>query len=351
MDAETDAHIREHEHARDKREGGKEPTPMPGAVAEVDEYADPGTRKTQIRNVQANEALERSLDRAVPVQTFEVDGETHYRIVTKCNSCKSDLVLETVEGEIVPGEDGEPDVELLGPPSLMSRAFVAGVFRRAPRQFVCDDCATRAELEEERRSRAQEFNERLDRANLDRALRGFEFGDMKQDGGRAAAINAARHWATNEYPDDRGLLIFGGRGAGKTRLAATAMWQRLRRWPCRWVSWPILIAQLTAAFDDQARKEALKTLTGRGPLVLDDIAQEPDEKVSDWHKKQLHAALDSRLQAGAPLLVTSNLSPEGIGDVLNEKIVSRLVGYSRVLELPGQDMRLRFNYDGSEEKA
>lgn len=132
-----------------------------------------------------------------------------------------------------------------------------------------------------------------------------------------------------------------------TRLAATAAFQRLRRHPLTWVSMPILLAQLGAAFSDSARREAISVLTGAGALVLDDL-----DKVnpSEWARNQVFAAIDKRVQAGTPLLITTNLPPAALGEKFGEPVMSRIVGYCRTLELPGRDQRMRFNVDGTEKK-
>jgi len=108
---------------------------------------------------------------------------------------------------------------------------------------------------------------------------------------------------------------------------------------------PILIAQLGAAFSDAARREAIGVLTGTGALVLDDLDK---IKPSEWAVTQVFAALDKRIQAGSPLLVTTNKTPTQLGEQFGEPVMSRIVGYCRVFELPGRDMRLQLPVDEKE---
>jgi DNA replication protein DnaC len=313
---------------------------------------DASVRYTELRKNRAQEGLERKLDQMVPIEEVEVedtlvwsgnldDGPvvsqritgTVWALKSQCSSCRADMVLLCEER-----------------PGLKARAVAAGVVRRRRLGTMCEKCILDVETAEERRETEEKLRERVSASELPKAMQGFEFSDMRTEGGRDLAIAAAREWALEEEPDPRGVCIFGDKGTGKTRLAATAMWQRLRQRHVTWVSWPILLAQLGAAFNDDARQQAISVLTGKGALVLDDIAQEEGEKVSDWARRQIFAAVDRRMQVGSPILITTNLGPAAIGEVLGEKMMSRIVGYCRVVELPGDDMRLRFTFDGSREK-
>lgn len=262
------------------------------------------------------------LDRVVPVQEVVGEAGKVYRITAICRSCKVEMHLESDE---VPNE--------------LARAIAAGLMPRMVGGLLCQECCDRIEAEAEVAETAQKVRERVTESNLPQALHNFEFREMVTVEGRAEVIDAVRTWASEENP--RGICIFGEVGTGKTRLAATAAWQRLRRWNVKWVSMPILLAQLGAAFNDKARREAISVLTGRGALILDDL-----DKVnpSEWAKNQLFSALDTRIQAGAPLLITTNEPPSGLGDKFGGPVMSR-VAELRVLEFPGQDMRLALNVD------
>lgn len=317
------------------------------AMIPTSDVLDPAVRLQELRNKRVIERLEGVLDKLAPVEQIEVRNATIFdedgdpvegytgnvwRVRTNCLGCKAEIVLDTVER-----------------PGLKARSVAAGALRRRRGTFRCDGCLSAEEAAVGRAETEQAFRERLGDSQLDASMQGFEFAQMKAEDGRDTAIDAARNWANVEHPSPkRGLCLFGPKGSGKTRLAATATYQRLRRWPIRWVSWPILQAQLGAAFNDTARAQAISVLTGKGALALDDIAQDPGERVSDWARRQLFAAIDRRISAGAPLLITTNLTPTQLGEVLGEKTMSRITGYCRVVELPGEDMRLQFTFDGSQ---
>jgi len=81
------------------------------------------------------------------------------------------------------------------------------------------------------------------------------------------------------------------------------------------------------AFWDEVRTAAL--------VVLDELALR--EKVSDWHYDQVKRVIDDR--EGRPLVVLSNMDPQQIARLYDDRIASRLAG-GTVVCLDGPDRRL-----------
>ncbi|MGI8630799.1 MAG: ATP-binding protein [Solirubrobacteraceae bacterium] len=156
-------------------------------------------------------------------------------------------------------------------------------------------------------------------------------------GVKPQVLAAARAWAAGE---SRGLLLSGPVGVGKTSLAAAAASARLRQVPVRWLSVPALFAKLGLAFADEERHDALRILVAQTAIVLDDIDK---SRPSDYAAEQLFLAIDSRVNAGASLLVTTNLAlsqlAERFPEPYGEAIASRLVGYCPSFALEGHDRR------------
>ena len=169
-------------------------------------------------------------------------------------------------------------------------------------------------------------------------LLGLRWAEMITKGPRGEAISAAEHWAENGGR----LVLHGPTGVGKTRLAATAANAYLERRALSWVSVAVLIARLGSAFTDSDRREAVKVLTGEGTIVLDASTRFTRR---NGLRNQLFAAVDRRLQAGADLLVTTNLKPAALREKFGEPIASRLAG-CKVVELLGPDYRLSLDDEG-----
>jgi DNA replication protein DnaC len=212
---------------------------------------------------------------------------------------------------------------------------------------LCDPCIEKLNAADERRRVEDAMRERVAESRMPRSLldevsweslleKAASPTDTER---RRRAIERAREWAECEDFSGRkpGLLLWGDPGTGKTRLMATAAKARLEHSPIRWVSVGVLMAELQGAWADTDRKQALKVLTSKGAVALDDF-----DKVNptDSTRMQLFTALDKREQARTPIIVTTNCKPSDLSKKLGDVIASRLVGMCEVLAYPGPDRRL-----------
>lgn len=342
MDPETQAHI---DADRRPQQSG-EPKRIAGLLGEpphTTETADTIHRSYVDYAERQNQRTLAALDRMMPVELVAIEDET----VVDVEDRNGNLELVEREGYSGPGYriplnclrcDQEISLFSIEEPGLYARAVGAGMLRRLRGMFICTDCEKAIVAEEEAAETAERRAHRLAASELSPHLQGMYFPEMFPSGGRKYIVEQVREWSAAEVPREPHICLWGRKGAGKTRLAATAAFARLQRWPVKWVSLPVLLAKLGAAFNDAARREAISVLTGTGPLILDDIARD-DIKVSDWAKTQIFTAVDTRIQAGAPLLITTNMSPDKLEPVLGGSVMSRVAGMA-VYELPGRDNRI-----------
>ncbi len=203
--------------------------------------------------------------------------------------------------------------------------------------WICQACTERMEREEAEKAVRERFASRARTSSVPRELR-RSLDELQVTARNTEALAKARAWVAGEL---RGLLLTGPVGTGKTSIAAAAAWERQLHRPALWASVPIMLAHALRAFDDLEREGAMQAITGKGTLALDDLDK---VKPSEWAAAQLFAAIDSRVAAGRPLLVTTNLTPSAlaakIGGDFGEAIASRLVGYCDVVCVGGDDRRL-----------
>jgi DNA replication protein DnaC len=188
----------------------------------------------------------------------------------------------------------------------------------------------------EQAAAAQLVEQRERDCGLPLGLRRLALSDP--DPARAVVVKAAEEWADGRL---RGLLLIGLVGTGKTHLASAAAWHRLRYEPLRWSSASHLVAQLDSGFGSMERTHALGIVRSRRGLVIDDLDK---ARPSAYVAEALLLAIDTRITAGASLLVTMNTEPAELGkhfpEPFGEAIVSRLRAYCRGYRLGGQDRRV-----------
>lgn len=254
-------------------------------------------------------------------EVFQLNGE--YVVKTTC--CECEVEIHSPVGADAPSE-------------IVVSAALA--FRR-----MCEDCLRREEEAREVADRRRRSTRLIIDSQMPAALRDMKFVDMIRGGRRDAAIAACERWAHGEF-DKRGVYLVGDAGVGKTRLAATAAWAFLlagvRPWrgAIRWCSIAQLMGNLNRTFADKERRKAIEILLGEDPLVLDDF-----DKVNptDFGRQQVFTAIDARVQANVPLIVTANLSLDAISEKFGDPVASRLAGHCVQFVLDGPDRRLELD--------
>ena len=149
------------------------------------------------------------------------------------------------------------------------------------------------------------------------------------------AIEAARAFAANPTAS---LLLTGGHGTGKTRLAAAAANQIMERGvPVLFAFVPDLLDQLRGAYSSEAalpHDELFEQVKSVDVLILDDLGAHSG---TPWAEEKLFQIVNHRYINGLPTLVTSSVPLERLDGRLQSKLADPR---GRAIDLGGAALRL-----------
>ena len=160
-------------------------------------------------------------------------------------------------------------------------------------------------------------------------------------------INEFKEDITTHVEAGEGLYIWGkSTGCGKTSWACKIMGHYFRKIAFDsgleneglYIYLPTFLEDLRASYDnpDPDFEEVLSMLKNCKLLIIDDIGS---ERVTEWVRERLVSIINTRVANRLSTIYTSNLSPKELGDALGDRIGSRVLGSSAVVEITGADRR------------
>ena len=104
------------------------------------------------------------------------------------------------------------------------------------------------------------------------------------------------------------------------------------------VSVPVMLLNIRGAFKSETVEEMdlIKKYMKPEILILDDLGT---EKTTDWVIQTLYVIINSRYEEDKQTVITSNYSLDEIRKNLNDKIASRIIAMTEVIEIKGIDRR------------
>lgn len=145
-----------------------------------------------------------------------------------------------------------------------------------------------------------------------------------------------------------GLYIWGkSTGSGKTSWACKIMSHYFRKIAFDtgleneglYIFLPTFLEDLRDNYDnkDPDFEQVLSMVKGCKLLIIDDIGA---ERVTEWVRERMVSVINTRVSNNLSTIYTSNLSPEELKAELGDRISSRVLGSSQVVEITGGDRRL-----------
>jgi DNA replication protein DnaC len=259
------------------------------------------------------------------------------RVYPKAAEC-GDAALRGVEPGAGPGAapgPGDPETAVATPECELCDdtgwRLVEEDGRQLVRPCVCDERRKRARLLEIAR-----IPKRYEHCTLD----SFELWDP-DDPTLTAALRRVRDF-TDAYPHvDRGLLLMGGVGTGKTHLAIAVLKELIQRYGAhgRFVDLPTLVQEIQMTFDGPGNaRELLAPLIGAKLLVVDELGA---GRPSQWALDILYYLVNTRYLEQRLTLFTTNFTDfprageESFSDRVSARIRSRLFEMCERVELRG----------------
>jgi DNA replication protein DnaC len=162
------------------------------------------------------------------------------------------------------------------------------------------------------------------------SFKGFEVGENR------AAVEAVRKMVRDTKGN--GLVLTGPPGVGKTHLGMALVNNRLIMGNAAlYVTAPQLFKSIVSSYESGKYNSLMENLITVDLLMLDDLGV---EKTTDNRQEELFMIINSRVNAGRQMIITTNLSAADIRDRYGARILSRLMASCDWHEVNGTDRRL-----------
>ncbi len=146
-----------------------------------------------------------------------------------------------------------------------------------------------------------------------------------------------------ELPEYKGLYLWGEPGRGKTyAMAAITKDLWARGYDVTRITYEWLMLHIRDSFkpgSGHSEQDAITPYIETDALVVEDVGTTASEKETDFSMRIFFVLLNTRLEWMRPTFITSNRTPEQLGEQFNSRIESRLMAACQAARLMGPDWR------------
>ena len=160
-------------------------------------------------------------------------------------------------------------------------------------------------------------------------------------------LNDFKENIVNNVQQGNSLYIWGkNTGCGKTSWACKIMSHYFRKIAFNsgleneglYIYLPVFLNNLRNSFDNKTPEfdMELSMVNNCNLLIIDDIGA---ERLTEWVRERIVSIIHTRVSNGLSTIYTSNLSPEELKEEMGDRIASRILGCSTIIEITGADRR------------
>lgn len=196
-------------------------------------------------------------------------------------------------------------------------------------------CVCKCESKElEEKKRQEEYEEQMRRINrlkeasmMDKKYREVTFDKYEVREENKKVFEMAKKYADrfqNMYKKNRGLLLYGPVGTGKSFTAACIGNYLLDN--AKPVIMTSFVKILQDIWENDREAEYITILNSASLLIVDDLGT---ERETDYALEKVYNIIDSRVRANKPMIITSNLE---LNDMMECEDIRKKRIYDRILE-------------------
>lgn len=153
-------------------------------------------------------------------------------------------------------------------------------------------------------------------------------------------LNYCKNYAENFSQNSNSIFMKGKTGLGKTHLSLAIANEVIKKgFGVIYVSAPSLAHRLEKDFFSKSDDDSINDmLLECDLLIVDDLGTEFHTQFS---VSEMYNIFNSRILAGKPVIVNTNLNLHELEKIYSERFVSRIIGNAEKLDFIGSDIRVR----------
>jgi DNA replication protein DnaC len=231
-----------------------------------------------------------------------------------------------------------------------SKQKAAGNKEQESVPYGCEKCDGFGNLIDEKGARPCECKlryleeEGIHRAGIPPLFARKDLSNFQHRAKGAAEDYRFARWYLEQYSQEnnRGLLLIGPCGVGKTHLAIGILKELLRKgYSGLYFNIIALLDAIKASYNSELKATQginLEIDLNADVLIIDDLGA---EKMSAWVADRLYAIINQRYERNRTLILTTNLDYARLADRVGQRIISRIYEMCILHPCKGEDFRYK----------